>query len=66
MTFTNMLAMCFYRDVSKNVTPYRMMRAKDVKHKKGGKQKLSNMKSLVKQVIRAAGVTDRRDLVVRN
>ena len=43
-----------------------MMRAKDVKHVKGGKQKLSNMKYLVKHVIRAAGFANRHDLVVRN
>ena len=35
-------------------------------HVKGGNQKLSNMKSLVKQVIRSAGITNRRDLVFRN
>ena len=43
-----------------------MMRAKDVKHLKGGKQKLSNMKSLVKQVIRAAGIVNIHDLVIQN
>ena len=42
------------------------MRAKYVMHVKGGKQKLSNMKSLVKQVIRAAGIANRHDLVVQN
>ena len=43
-----------------------MTRAKDVMHVKGGKQKLSNMKSLVKQVMRAAGISNRHDLVVQN
>ena len=43
-----------------------MTRAKDVKHIKGGKQKLSNMKSLVKQLIRSAGITNRYDLVLQN
>ena len=66
MTFTNMLAMWFCRDISKNIPPYRMLRAKDVKHVKGGKQKLSNMKYLVKHVIRAAGIVNRHDLVVQN
>ena len=42
------------------------MRAKDVKHVKGGKQKLSNMKYLVKHVIRAAGIANIHYLVVRN
>ena len=40
--------------------------AKDIKHLKGGKQKLSNMKYLVKQVIRSAGISNRHDFVVQN
>ena len=43
-----------------------MMRAKDVNYVKGGKQKLSNIKYLVKQVIKAAGIVNIYDLVVRN
>ena len=43
-----------------------MMREKYVKHVKGEKQKLSNMKYLVKQVIRAVGMMNRHDLVVQN
>ena len=66
MTFTDMLEMWFYGDIYKHITPYRMLRAKDVMHIKGGIQKLSNMKSLVKQVIRYAGIANRNDLVVRN
>ena len=66
MTFTCMLEMWFFRYISKNIPPYMVLRGKYVMDVKGGKQKLSNMKSLVKQVIRAAGVTDRHDLVVRN
>ena len=66
MKLPNMLAMWFYGDISKNIPPYRMLRSKDVKHLKGGKQKISNMKSLVKQVIRAAGIVNRHDLVVQN
>ena len=41
-----------------------MLRAKDVMHIKGGKQKLSNMKSLVKQILRAAGIANIHALVV--
>ena len=66
MTFINMLAMWFCGDISKNILPYRMLRTKYFIHVKGGKQKLSNMKSLVKQVIRAAGIANRHNLVVRN
>ena len=43
-----------------------MMRAKDVKHVMGGKQKLSNMIYLVKKVIRDAWIVNIYDLVVRN
>ena len=43
-----------------------MMREKYVKHVKGGNQKLSNMKYLVKQVIRAEEIANRYDLVVQN
>ena len=43
-----------------------MMRAKDVMHVKGGKKKLLNMKSLVKQVIRAMMIANRYGLVVQN
>ena len=66
MTFTNMLEMWFCGDVFKNISPYRMMRAEYVNHIKGGKQKLSNMKSLVKHAIRSAGIMNRHDLVVQN
>ena len=66
MTFTNMLAMWFCGDVSKNIPPYRMLRAKKFMHVKGGKQKLSNMKYLVKQVIKSVGITNIHDLVVQN
>ena len=34
-------------------------------HVKGGKQNLSNMKYLVKQVLRAAGIANINDLVVQ-
>ena len=43
-----------------------MLREKYVKHTKGGKQKLSNNKSLVKQVIRSVGFFNRHELVLRN
>ena len=66
MTFANMLAMWFCWDISKNIPPYRVLTEKDVKHVKGGMQKLSNMKYLVKQVIRSAGIENRHDLVVQN
>ena len=43
-----------------------MLREKYVMHVKGGKQNLSNMKYLVKQVLRAAGIANINDLVVQN
>ena len=39
---------------------------KDVMYVNGGKQKLSNIKYLVKKAIRAAGIENRHDLVVQN
>ena len=44
--------------------PYRMLRCKDVKQVKGGKKKLSNMKTLVKHVMRAAVIANWNDFVV--
>ena len=41
-----------------------MLRCKYVKQVKGGKQNLSNMKTLVKHVTRAAIIANRNDLVV--
>ena len=43
-----------------------MLRSKDVKHVKVGNKKLSNIKYLVKEVIIAAGIVNRHDLVVQN
>ena len=61
-----MLAMWFCRDISKIIPPYRMMREEDVRHVNRGNQKLSNMKYLVKQVIRSARIANKYDLVVQN
>ena len=43
------------------IPSYRILKAKNVMHRKGGKQKLSNMKSLVKQAIRATGMPKEGD-----
>ena len=64
MTLTNMLSMWFCGDISKNIPPYRMLRCKDMKQLNGGKQKLSNMKTLVKHVLIAAVIANWNDLVV--
>ena len=66
ITFPNMLVMWFCGDISKKIPPYMILRSKYVKHIKGGKQKISNMKYLVKQLIRAAGIVNRHDFVIRN
>ena len=66
MTLPNMLEMWFFRDIYKKHHPCRILRAKYNKQLKGGNHKLSNMKYLVKQVIRAARIVDRNDLVVQN
>ena len=44
--------------------PYRILLCKDAKQIKGEKKKLSNMKTLVKHVTRAALIANRNDLVV--
>ena len=64
MTLPNMLSIWLFGDISKNISPYRMLWCKYVKQVKGGKQKLSNMKNLVKQVIRAAVIENHNDLVL--
>ena len=64
MTFPKMLSMWFCGEISKNIPPYRMLRCKNVEQVKGGKQKLSNKKTLVKHVTRAALIANRNDLVV--
>ena len=56
--------MWFCGDIPKNIYPYRMLGCKDVKQVKGAKQKLSNMKTLVKHVMRAAVISNWIDLVV--
>ena len=62
MTFRTMLTMWFCGDISNNIPPYRVLRAKDVKEVKGGKQALSNMRYLVKHVIRATVMGNRPEL----
>ena len=56
--------MWFCGDISTNIPPYRMIWCKEVEQVKGGKQKLSNMKTLVKHVMRAAVILNMNDLVV--
>ena len=64
MTLPNMLSMWFCDDISKNIPPYRMLQCKYMKQVKCEKQKLSNMKTLVKHVMRAAVILNMNDLVV--
>ena len=64
MTLPNMLSMLLYGYISKIIPPYKILRCKDVKQVKGGKQNLSNIKTLVKHVMRAAVIANRNDLVV--
>ena len=65
LTFLNMLTMWFCGSVSKNIPPYRMLRQSDVRHLKEEKQKVSNMKYLVKHVLRAAVFVNDPELEVR-
>ena len=58
-----MLCMWYCGDISKNIPPYRLLKAVDVKELKGGKQKLSNMRCLVRHVERGAAIVNLRHLV---
>ena len=66
MTLPNMLTMWFCGDIYINIPPERMFSLKYVKHPNREKQEISNMKYLVKQVIRAVGIVNRHDLVLQN
>ena len=65
MSFANMLGMWYCGDISKNVPPYRLLKACDVKGVKGGKQKLSNMRGLVRHVERAARLANVEHLIMK-
>jgi len=64
MSFVNMLGMWYCGDISKNIPPYRLLKACDVKGMKGGKQKISNMRCLVRHVERAAGLANVEHLIM--
>ena len=56
--------MWFCGDISKDIPPYRIIWCKDVKQVKGGKEKLPNMKTLVKHFTRGVIIANSNDLVV--
>ena len=58
-----MLTMWYCGDISKNIPPYQLLKAVDVKDVRGGKQKISNMRSLVRHVERAARFANLSHLV---
>ena len=64
MTLPNILSMWFCGDISKYIPLYITLHCKDVKQVKGGKKKLSNMKTLVKYVMIVAVLGNRNYLVV--
>ena len=64
MTLPHMLPMWFCGYISTNIPPYIIIWCKDVEQVKVGKQKLSNMKTLVKHVMRLAVIANQNDLVV--
>ena len=65
MSFPNMLCMWYCGDISKNIPPYRLLKACDVLGVKGGKQKLSNMRCLVRHVERAARMVNMPHLILK-
>ena len=56
--------MWYCGDIIRNIPPLKLLSASDVKHIKGGKQKISNMKNVVKHVERAATLVNLQHLVV--
>ena len=66
LTFSNFLTMWYCGDCSKNIAPYRILRAADVRHLKSGKCKLSMMKKLVFHVEREAAIVNLSHLIKRN
>ena len=66
MPFPNLIRMWYCGDIANNVPPYKMLQAIDVKHIKFGSQKLSNMRTLVHHVERAARLTNKAHLLRRN
>ena len=65
MSFPNMLTMWYCGDISKNVPPYRLLKACDVRDVKGGKQKISNMRCLVRHVERGARLAGMGHLILK-
>ena len=65
MSFPNMLIMWYCGDISKNIPPYRLLKACDVKDVKGGKQKLSNMRCLIRHVERGARMVGMGHLIMK-
>ena len=66
MPFPNLIQMWHCGDLAKNIPPYKMLRSADVKHLKHGSKKLSNMKTLMKHVDRAARLKDKSHLLKRS
>ena len=58
--------MRFCDDMVNNIPLYMILKAKNMKHVKSGKQKLSNVKLLVSQLIRVATMANRHDLLMRS
>ena len=63
MALPNLIRMWYCGDKSNNIPPYRMLRPCDVDHLKFGKQKLSNMKTLMNHVERAAHLSNQTHLL---
>lgn len=66
MALPNLIRMWYCGDKNNNIPPYRMLSSCDVNHLKFGKQKLSNMKSLINHVERAARLSNQSHLIKKN
>ena len=66
MTLTNLLMMWYCCDRSKIIPPYWMIRGSDMREMKGGIQKFSMMKKLVKHLEKGVRIVNIPHLLVQN
>ena len=66
MTLPNLLTMWYCGDRSKNIPPFRMIRGSYIREMKGGIQKLSMMKKLVKHVVKVVRIVNLPHPLVQN
>ena len=63
LIFPNMLTMWFCGNVSKYIPPYIILKRTGARHLKGVKQKLSNIKYMVRHILREANISNHTEFV---